>query len=113
MGANERRQAPLAVRPPRSRAEGGRFAPIPPKRTPCAQTGVMVDPDDVEAISLEHALRDLCREAREHADPSMVLDEWFCWVALVLLKQQSPGRPITWVMLACARRVTSDARAKR
>jgi hypothetical protein len=42
------------------------------------------------------------------ADPEMGLWAFVDMVVAVLLHQQSPGRPLSWVLLACARRVTVE-----
>lgn len=71
----------------------------------------MLDEDDVEAIQLELALRDLLAESKRLADPEQALWAFLDMVVAVLLHQQSPGRPLSWVLLACARRTTSDIKA--
>lgn len=68
----------------------------------------MEDPDDVEAIALEHAIEELLRVSQRLADPEMGLWAFVDMVVAVLLHQQSPGRPLSWVLLACARRVTVE-----
>lgn len=69
----------------------------------------MTDPDDVTAIALEYALRELVRVAHRHADPDELLKEWFCSVVAVLITGNWPGRSLESLMLLCARRVVSDA----
>lgn len=71
----------------------------------------MVDPDDVEAIQLEYALHELLQASQLLADPEQALWAYVDLVVAVLLHGQSPGRPLSWVLLACARRTTSDIRA--
>lgn len=68
----------------------------------------MVDPDDVEAIRLDLALHDLLEASRRLADPEQALWAYLDLVVSVLLHGQSPGRPLSWVLLACARRTTSE-----
>lgn len=68
----------------------------------------MVDPDDVEAIALERALEDLLAASKRLADPEQGLWAWLDLTMAVLMHQQSPGRPLSWVMLLTARRTTSD-----
>lgn len=70
----------------------------------------MTDPDDVEAIQLDYALRDLLAVARQHAMPEKVLQEFVLSVVAVCLSGQAPGRPFSWVLLLCARRTAQDAR---
>lgn len=70
----------------------------------------MVDEDDVEAIALQRALEDLLVEARRLADPEQGLWYFLDLVVAVLMHQQSPGRPLSWVFLLCARRTVVDIR---
>lgn len=71
----------------------------------------MVDPDDVEAIALVAALDELVKQSKRLADPEQGLWAFFDMVVAVMLHQQLPGRPLSWIMLLCARRVTSDIAA--
>lgn len=71
----------------------------------------MVDPEDVEAIALDYAMRDLFRVAHTHADPDAVLGEWFHTCCAVLILGQWEGRSLESLMLMVARRVTADAAA--
>lgn len=68
----------------------------------------MVDPDDVTFFELQNAFRDLCDACGRLGTPSMGIIEWFQMTAAVLIAGQAPGRPLDWVMLLTARRVTSD-----
>lgn len=68
----------------------------------------MVDPEDVDVISWRHAMLELSRQCDRLAYPEMGWVEWFQTVAAVLIAGQAPGRPLTWTMTLCARRVASD-----
>jgi len=70
----------------------------------------MVDPDDVEAIALQEALETLIRESRRLPDPEMGLWRFVEMMVAVLLHQQLPGRPLSWVMTLTARRVVTELR---
>lgn len=71
----------------------------------------MVDPDDVEAISYWSAMVELRRQCDRLAYPEMGWVDWFQMVAAVLIAGQAPGRPLTWTMTLCARRIASDIAA--
>lgn len=68
----------------------------------------MTDPDDIEAIALEHQLAALLRASQRLADPEAGLWWYVDLVTATLMHQQAPGRPLSWIMLECARRTTSD-----
>lgn len=67
-----------------------------------------VDPDDARAIRLDWAMRDLRAACELLADPNMGHWAWFDMVTAVLLHGQSPGRPLEWILVACARRTIHD-----
>lgn len=71
----------------------------------------MTDPDDVSVISFDASMRELRRQCNRLAYPEMGWVEWFQMVAAVLIAGQAPGRPLTWTMTLCARRVASDIAA--
>lgn len=68
----------------------------------------MTDPDDVEAISFVRAMDDLHSACQKLASPEIGYVEWLQMVVAVLVAGQCPGRPLTWTMTLCARRITSD-----
>lgn len=68
----------------------------------------MLDEDDVEAIALTRALADVIDRAQRLADPEQGLWAYMDMVTAVLMHQQCPGRPLSWVMLLCARRTIHD-----
>jgi hypothetical protein len=70
----------------------------------------MVDEDDVEHIALERAFEELLELADGLADPEMACQAWLDLLVAVLLHQQSPGRPLSWVMLMTLRRTIVDIR---
>lgn len=71
----------------------------------------MVDPDDVEAIALESALRELLAAARRLPDPEFAIARWMDMTVAVLMHQQLPGRPLSWVLCFTARRVRDEVLA--
>lgn len=68
----------------------------------------MTDPDDVEAIALVRATEDLIAASQRLADPEMGLWRWFDMTLAVLVHQQCPSRPLSWVMLSTLRRTTVE-----
>lgn len=68
----------------------------------------MVDEDDIEAIALARALDDLIARSQRLADPEMGLWRFIDMVTATLMHQQAPGRPLSWVLLLCARRTIHD-----
>ena len=68
----------------------------------------MVDEDDVEAFELQRLLGDLIGHSQRLADPEAGLWAFVDMVTAVLMHQQLPGRPLSWVLLMCARRTILD-----
>lgn len=65
----------------------------------------MTDPDDVEAISLDYALRDLVDAAAKLADPWMGYREFVILVLAALSTPANRDLPLRRILLAAARRV--------
>jgi hypothetical protein len=68
----------------------------------------MTDPDDMDAIALDFAVRRLAQLAGELADPSYAVARFFMWWAVAAVEVGRERMRDADVLLAITRRVTSE-----